>query len=157
MGNKQLTIIEAWEQSILKDYLAAMDSKGITASGKTRQFSKVVMREDGGAIEVPLYNKGLIHGRSPNTNQNPERLRSWVGWAGSTFLKDWVEVKGIDISPYAVAWKIARQGWTVPNRYNDGQLVNETITDQKKSALLKELGNMYVTEIKTTINEKWQQ
>lgn len=157
MGDKQLTIIEAWNEMILADYLANMDSKGITASGNTKRLSKVVMRENGGGVEVPLYNKGLIQGRNPNANQNPDSLRAWVGWAGSTFLKDWVEVKGIDISPYAVAWKIARQGWAVPNRYNDGQLVNDTITDQKKSELLKQLGNMYLTEIKTTINDKWQQ
>lgn len=152
--NKQ--ILEKWLKDIAESYKANMDAKRLTASGNTKNKTRVLMREDGGAIEVPLYNKGLVQGRRPNAKQDPESLRRWVGWAGSTFLDKWVQDKGINISPYAVAWKIARQGWTVPNKHNDGRLIADTITEAKKTELLQAMGRNYVTEIKLTINDIWQ-
>lgn len=56
------------------------------------------------------YTEYLSDGRPPNKDQDPEALHRWVGWAGSTFLKDWVQNKGLNVSPYAVAYKIAREG-----------------------------------------------
>ena len=149
-------VLEQWLKGIAEDYKANMDSKGLTASGNTKNKTRVLMREDGGGIEVPLYNKGLVNGRKQNAKQDPESLRRWVGWAGSTFLDKWVQDKGINISPYAVAWKIARQGWTVPNQHNDGRLIADTITEAKKTNLLQSMGRNYVTEIKLTINDIWQ-
>ena len=150
-------ILEKWLNAIAEDYKANMDAKGLTASGNTKHKTKVVMRDDGGGIEVPLYNKGLVQGRRPNAKQDPESLRKWVGLAGSTFLADWVENKGLPSGiAYAVAWKIARQGWNVPNQHNDGRLIADTITDAKQTELLQSLSKNYVTEIKLTINDIWQ-
>ena len=159
----QKEILENWLRMIAEDYKANMDAKGLTASGNTKSKTKVVMREDGGSIEVPLYNKALVQGRRPNTKQDPESLRKWVGWAGSTFLADWVQDKGLPSGiAYAVAWKIAKEGWKVPNanksgrNFNDGTLIADTITPEKKTTLFKSLGENYTTEIKLTINEIWQ-
>ena len=151
MADKQLTIIEAWEQSVLTDYLNYMDAKGVTASGNSKRDSKVVMRADGGAVEVPSHHYWLWNGRRPNSKQDHESLSKWVGWAGSTFMAQWASDKGLPSGiAYAAAWKVAREG------YSKKLTVSDVITDKKKSELLNQLGNMYLTEIKTQINGTWQ-
>ena len=99
----------------------------------------------------------MVHGRGKNSSQDKEAVRKWVGWAGSTFLKKWVEDKGLDISPFAVAYKIARQGIRVPNENNDGRLISEVITAQSISGLLEKMGAYIITDIKTDIQKTWQQ
>jgi hypothetical protein len=62
-----------------------------------------------------------------------------VGWAGSTFLKKWVEDKGIAANPFAVAQKIAREGIRVPNRYNAGDVVAKVINAQRIQQLAEQV------------------
>ena len=103
------------------------------------------------------YSGALISGRTKNTNQTPEGIRAFVGWAGNTWAKQWVEDKGLDISPFAVAYKIARQGIRVPNENNDGRLISEVITAQSIVGLLEKMGAYIITDIKTDIQKTWQQ
>ena len=99
----------------------------------------------------------MVHGRGKNSSQDKDAVRKWVGWAGSTFLKKWVGDKGLDISPFVVAYKIARQGIRVPNENNDGMLISEVITAQSISGLLEKMGAYIITDIKTDIQKTWQQ
>lgn len=144
------SIVEAWLNIIATDYKSIIDSKGLTASGKTKEKTAVVMREDGGGIEVPLYNKALFQGRKPNINQSPEAIRHFVGWAGYYIFTPWAQQKGIAINPYAVAWSVATKG------YEKKLSIDEIVTEQKKKDLLQSMGNNYVTELKQSINEIWQ-
>ena len=79
---------------------------GMPASGEWEEN----VEARGNEIWGRHYAEYLVEGRPPNKDQDPEAMRRWVGWAGSTFLKYWVQNKGLNISPYAVAWKIAREG-----------------------------------------------
>ena len=144
------SILEAWLNIIANDYKSIIDSKGLTASGKTKEKTAVVMREDGGGIEVPLYNKALFQGRKPNTNKDDASIRKFVGWAGYYIFTPWVQQKGLAISPYYVAWKVATKG------YEKKLSIDEIVTEQKKKDLLQSMGNNYVTELKQSINEIWQ-
>ena len=146
--NNQLSILEAWEKSILENYLLQMDSKGITASGKTRNESKVVMREDGGAIEVPGYHYWLLNGRKPNADQSPEGINHFIRWAGYYLFTPWVKQKGITANPYGVAWSVAKYG------YKAKELT--IVTEDQKTDLLNKIGTMYLTDIKTNIQRAWQ-
>lgn len=58
------------------------------------------------------YTEFLTKGRSPNANQDPQALRRWAVWAGSTFIKKWVQDKGLDLDPIGVAYNIAKHGTT---------------------------------------------
>jgi len=99
----------------------------------------------------------MVNGRGKNSSQDKEAVRKWVGWAGSTFLKKWVADKGLDISPFAVAYKIARQGIRVPNENNDGRLISSVINDNSISGLLSQMGIYIIKDIKTDIQKTWQQ
>lgn len=99
------------------------------------------------------YTGALVDGRSPNRNQSDDSIRAFVGWAGSTWLKDWVEQKGIDASPYAIAYKIARQGIKVPNTNNPGTLISDVITKKRIEDLLKSIGMVVSTKITSDIKK----
>ena len=145
-----ISIVEAWLNIIANDYKSIIDSKGITASGNTKDKTTVVMREDGGGIEVPLYNKALFQGRKPNTNQSTEAINHFTKWAGYYIFTQWVQQKGISINPYAVAWSVATKG------YQKKLSLDEIVTEQKKKDIFQSIGNNYVTDLKQSINEIWQ-
>lgn len=79
---------------------------GMRASGEWEEN----VHARGNEIWGRSYTEYLAEGRPPNKDQDPEAMHKWVGWAGSTFLEDWVQNKGLSINPYAVAYKIAREG-----------------------------------------------
>jgi hypothetical protein len=61
-------------------------------------------------IKGRFYTEFLTKGRGQNRDQSPEGLRRWAVWAGSTFIKDWVQAKGLAANPIAVAYNIAKNG-----------------------------------------------
>lgn len=152
MNNNQ--IVEKWLNERAEIYRNKLDEKRITASGNSKEKTTVIMTNEGGRIEVPFYNKAFVHGRTPNSNQNPEYLKKWVGWAGSTILAKWCKDKGVNINPYAVAWKVAREGWKAQD---NGTIVKETITKESIADLNKQIGKLYLTELKSNIQEAWLQ
>lgn len=128
------TKIEDALNRVKKDLVNSYQSKGLRASGKWEKELETFYRATGNGYAFGIlgakYTGALESGRLPNKNQSPESLKAWVGWAGSTFLRDWVKDKGLDISPFAVAWKIATEGVKVPNSHNKGGLVSDVINDE---------------------------
>lgn len=126
--------IEAALVDLQRELVLNYDRLGLRASGNWANELENIYNETGSGYSFGIlganYTDVLQSGRRKNTKQTKESLRSWVGWAGSTFLKDWVENKGLQISPFAVAWKIAREGVKVPNAFNKGGLVTDVINEQ---------------------------
>ena len=149
-------ILNNWMQSMKVDYIQNYYNKGLKASGNLEQKTRVESDSTTTRMFTPQYAGALFYGRSKNANQSDEALRKFVGWAGSTIFAKWVEQKGINISPYAVAWKIARQGITVPNQYNDGKLYTDTFTTERFNKLYKDLQYTTVLNIKEQIKSTWQ-
>jgi len=121
-------------ESVKKDLVDSYQSKGLRASGNWEQelesFCQINSDNYRFGILGASYSEQLENGRLPNKNQTPDGLKAWVGWAGSTFLKQWVKDKNIDASPFAIAWKIAREGVKVPNSFNKGGLVSDVINEK---------------------------
>lgn len=153
-------ISQAWAVKQMVDLENAYISRGQKASGqfgdsiedKIEVNDYKISIEILGAKQIGIMQKGRI----PNKNQTPEKLIAWVGWAGSTFLKNWVKDKSLSISPYAVAWKIAKEGITVPNRYNDGMLLNSVFTKDSIEDLTKEIGAYSLKEFTSKYMKAWQ-
>lgn len=150
-------ILDKWIKERQKELVQQYDSLGLRASGK---FEKGLINETENQktrlIDTYGHSWYMVNGRQPNKNQSPEKLKAWVGWAGSTFLKQWVDDKGLDISPFAVAWSIARKGILVPNKNNSGKLM-DIFTQNKFDNLGVEILNYEVTNIKSEIIKTWQQ
>lgn len=150
-------ILDKWINDRQKELVQQYDSLGLRASGK---FEKGLVNETENQktrlIDTYGHSLYMVNGRAPNKNQSPEKLKAWVGWAGSTFLKQWVDDKGLSVSPFAVAWKIAKSGVLVPNKNNSGKLM-DIFTQNKFDNLGVEILNYEVTNIKSEIIKTWQQ
>lgn len=99
------------------------------------------------------YSEYLALGRTPNKDQSPEAVRRWVGWAGSTFLDKWVKDKGLSLNPYAVAYKIAREGTSYYPQGTDllEVLSSDEVGDYINKRLSEKLAPIIAEEIKLKI------
>jgi len=122
---------------------------GMDASG---QWIKEVEAR-GNQIWGMDYTYWLAIGRKPNQDQSPEAIHSWVGWAGSTFLKDWVESKGLNINPYAVAYKIAREG---TDYYPSGTDLLEVLESREVEEFIqKKVGQFIIPKVQLNIKRQF--
>lgn len=149
-------ILHEWSERTRKELIEKYRSMGLKASGAFEEGLTVETSEMKTAIWTVPHTWFMVNGRNRNSSNDKETIKKWVGWAGSTFLKKWVEDKGLDISPFAVAWKIARQGISVPNRHNEGTLISSVINDNSISGLLSQMGIYIIKDIKTEIQQTWQ-
>ena len=142
-------------ERVKKDLIKSYDEKGLRASGRFAKELESFSREtkDGysfGILGVD-YSGALQGGRIKNRNQSPEGLKAFVGWAGSTFLKQWVKDKGLTISPFAVAWKIAREGVRVPNQYNKGGVLSDVLNAKTIEPFMEIIKFAHVEELRSDI------
>ena len=142
-------------EGVKTDLAANYNRMGLRASGQWERELEVQVEQIPSGLRGRIlgadYTWYLEHGRRRNANQGEDSLRAWVGWAGSTFLKEWVERKGIPASPFAIAWKIAREGVRVPNRYNTGGLVSNVITDDRINEFAANLNNWFIEDLKSDV------
>lgn len=147
--------IRQWTSAIHIDFVRNYKEMGLRASGNWESQLSEDIKETESGYRITFfglsYTKQLEEGRRPNTNE--KSIRAFVGWAGSTFLAEWVKNKGLAISPYAVAYKIAREGIAVPNGFNKGGLVSGVLTTERIDELLRSvlgtLGENLKSDIKT--------
>lgn len=106
-----------WE--IINRFLIPEYERKRKASGKWQSMLDV--RVDGlkAVIMGADYTEFLVEGRPPNKNQDPQAIANWARWYGQNVFAQWVQAKGISASPYAVAYKVAREGYD-----GDPELVN---------------------------------
>lgn len=122
---------------------------GMNASGEWVDSLAVRAAENHGEIWGRDYTQYLVRGRKPNQNQDPDSVRRWVGWAGSTFLKKWVDDKGLSINPYAVAYSIAKEGTSY---HPEGTDLLEVLNSQEVHDIIrKKLGDILRFQIKEEI------
>ena len=149
-------ILNEWAERTKQELIDKYKSMGLKASGAFEDGLSTETNESRTQIWTVPHTWYMVNGRGKNSSQDKEAVRKWVGWAGSTFLKKWVDDKGLSISPFAVAYKIAREGIRVPNQYNDGTLISSVINDNSIDRLLSKMGIYTITEIKTEIQRTWQ-
>lgn len=97
---------EVLEKFIIPSY----EAKGHNASGELKNSFRV-RSEPGKVIFSGFdYAQYLIIGRRPNKDQSPEAINNWARWYGANVFSSWVSSKGLSLNPFAVAYKIAREG-----------------------------------------------
>lgn len=139
--------ISLWVNDVEKALVSEYISSGRKTSGNwAKQLTdEITVTETNINVKIlgAQYTGAMVNGRKPNTKQSKESIKAFVGWAGSTFLSDWVKQKGINANPYAIAYSIARDGVKVPNRYNDGKLLDNVFTEQRINDLIKLVGRFF--------------
>jgi hypothetical protein len=151
MTTKQ--IVDTWLDEVKQDLITNYHKLGLKASGNWERQLETVSKVEGLEIKAIVkgeqYTGAIEYGRRKNRNQSKEAIRAWVGWAGSTFIAQWIKDKGLNLNPFAVSYKIARMGWKVPNAFNVGGLVSDAITDNKIDELIRKLSLFYIDQIKS--------
>ena len=149
------TIINTWLDGVEVDLVDNYNRLGLRASGRWANSLEQFNEGTGGQYRIGIkgeqYTNQLENGRRPNSRQDKDSIRRWVGWAGSTFIKKWVDDKGLNISPYAVAYKIAQEGWKVPNKHNAGGLVSDVVTSKRIEELNKSMSIFFVDTFKSNV------
>lgn len=148
-------LVEDWTRKIEAGLINNYNRLGLNASGDWGREVESVSKVSQTTINIKFlgapYTGVLTEGRKPNKNQDPSVLHKWVGWAGSTILKDWVNQKGISANPFAVAYKIAREGIKVPNPNNPGTLISDVINEKTIQDLIDSLRIFVIDDIKSDV------
>lgn len=147
--------VDGWLISTIAALVAQYNKMGLRASGKYEKelepFSTFSDSHINCGIKGAFHSQFMENGRLPNTNQDVDSLRAFVGWAGSTFLADWVEQKNLSINPFAAAWKIAREGIPVPNANNPGGVISDVINEKRVNELINDMGQVFSIQIKSDV------
>jgi len=112
---QSLEILNTYFDTTIQDLIKAYEEKGLKASGAYgRSLVKEITQSDTGIIAKIKGAKHIYwieHGRNPNKNQTAGQAK-FLG----KILEQWVKDKGIQVNPYAAAWKIVREGWRSEER-----------------------------------------
>ena len=146
-----------WTDDKKRELIENYNRLGFKSSGNWAQELETQVTFNQSLVNIRFlgaqYTEYLVNGRAPNKNQDQERLIAFVGWAGSTWLKDWVNRTGINANPYAVAWKIGREGIEVPNENNPGTLVSDVLNRREVDLLVNEIGGEIIGQLKSDLTQ----
>lgn len=136
------------ERFVLPDY----ERRGHNVTGELRDSFKAEARGTTGVIVGKHYAEYLVHGRPPNKDQSDDAIKNFTRWAGATFIGDWVEERGLKINPYALAWKIARDGTKI---YEEGGSTLFEILDsaEVREFILQELGRAIRVNVNNVLRD----
>jgi hypothetical protein len=143
-------ILTAYLKDTKLDLVKSYIAKGLKASGSYEKGLKINVEDSGSVLKGYIESEGhawfMEKGRKPNKEQTAKQAKSL-----GRILEQWVKDKGISVNPYAAAWKIVREGITVPNKNNPGQVITEVITDEWWDKLIAKLSNWHIKVIESEV------
>jgi len=152
-----IEVIENWTEEIETDLIKSYKEKGFKASGdyEKKLSNSITETKTGAKITFKGAKQAywMENGRKPNKKNTEKELKAWVGWAGSTFLADWVVDKGIIANPFAIAWGIARKGYSVSSRKG---VISDVINTESVRKLARQVSGAYIKDIKSDIKKIWR-
>ncbi len=147
-------IVDLWTDEVRRDLIKGYEETRRRASGnwadELEEKKDVTPFKIKVTFLAPKYTEQLEDGRGPNKNQDPKAIRGFVGFAGSTFLDEWVKNKGVSANPFAVAYKIAREG------YEGRPFVSKVFNQERVNELINKLGTAIATNIRSDIVKQFK-
>jgi len=147
-------ILNDFRKEVESDLVKGYEETGRRASGNWEKELESSQTISAGRVKVTFkgadYTYMLENGRGPNKNQDPFAIRKFVCYAGSTFLAEWVRDKGIVVNPFAVAYKIAREG------YKGKPFVDKVINEDLAQRLAIRIGAVFVNDIKSDVIQRFK-
>ena len=143
-------IVNAYMEQTRQDLIKSYQEKGLKASGRYAKGLTFEVSDDGKTIKAFMESEHHVQymelGRKPNREKTAKQARSL-----GHILEQWVKDKGIDVNPYAAAWKIVREGIQVPNRYNPGDVVEDVVTNEWFDGLVAQLADHFIFAVTTEV------
>ena len=152
-------IIQTWLNGRRDAMRQEYNSSGRKASGYFGEHIDVEMYDEGGRINTPLYVGSLVFGRKP-TSGGGGGVKSLY-----SMILDWIKVKGItpdnpkmtnNTLAYLISRKIHKEGIKVPNKFNDGKLIDNTFTAESVQDLKSELIKIGQKVVTNDLKSIWQ-
>lgn len=106
-----------------------------------------------GVITGLDYTEYPAQGRMPNKDADPKALKAWAGWAGNTFIKDWVNDKGLSLNPFAVAYNIAKKGTELYRNDGEPNFLDVLSTPEVQDYIIQELGFGLKASVQNTLRD----
>lgn len=133
--------LEYFFETTIKDVRADQTAKGMRASGRSADSLVYGTDADGGQLSGSESFYYQIHGRKAGAMPPVSDIRAWI------------EAKGLDLNPYAVAKNIAKKGTQIAQGKKVG-LQFEMIVDKNLAELQKNLGELVgVSLVNTLVKE----
>ncbi len=125
-------LVKAVEQGatlVMDDIKKGMDKRKLNASGRTSASLRVVSEVSKERIRTQVLGSRVFlllqKGRRPNKSGKPSREQI-------KGLTEWVKHRNIPVSAvWAIATKQAREGTPVPNPYNIGGVLSESLDNKR--------------------------
>jgi len=99
--------------------IAQYQSKGLRAFGTFQKELRHTADETGGKIYGPGHAVQMVLGRRPGAMPPIQAI------------EDWIQAKGLDLSPWAVAKSIARRGTSIYRGDREGLDIKESVDKHK--------------------------
>ena len=143
-------IVTAYMEQTRQDLISSYQEKGLKASGRYAKGLTFQVSDDGKTIKAFMESEHHVwymeEGRRPNKQKTAKQAR-----ALGHILEQWVKDKGIDVNPYAAAWKIVREGIRVPNAYNPGDVVEDVVTNEWFDGLVSQMADHFIFAVTTDV------
>jgi hypothetical protein len=143
-------IVQYYLDTTKSDLIKNYKRMGLRASGKFERGLEVSVKDSGSSIHAEILSEShayfMQQGRGSNKEQTAKQARSL-----GKILEQWVKDKGIDVNPYAAAWKIVRQGINVPNQHNKGGVITDVINDEWDRELDRRISTWYIKVLQEDI------
>lgn len=115
------------------DVIESQRAKGLRASGKSaasiRSNVNVAPTQLVGQLWGSVTFTWQQNGRKPNKSGKPSREMV-------NQIAEWLQIKGLDYSPWAVATNIAKHGIPVPNQHNPGGVLSDPLNAERVKGIL---------------------
>lgn len=138
LGEKKTAILDNYEKMNFR------------ASGKFEDDLETKVEQSGDNYKIQILGSAhtyfMENGRQKNKNQSPEAIKSFVCWAGSTFLAEWLNNKGFIANPFALAYVIATEG----TKHKE-PVISSVINDESINELLEQLSGKLIDEVKSDV------
>jgi hypothetical protein len=149
-------------QEIVKGLRENMEKKGLNASGQTSARIRSEVTSGDNATTLTVYSPWTIKaienpGRKPNVSrkvgsEQVKGIRKWIDDKGITPWNTSVIHRAMNRDPldslaWAIATKQAKLGSPVPNRFNPGGVLTDTINDE----FIEKTFNDIIQQVRTNL------
>lgn len=152
--NLELELDKWMEQSrvlLVQNY----ERRGQMASGAFGEGLRVETNDNHSSMYAPNHVWFMVNGRKPNKDQDPHSLWLFARKAAGGWAKEWLNNKGLTGNAFALAYNIGMFGITVPNKNNDGKLLEETFTEERYTELYNKILFAFSYNVTSSIKQIW--
>ncbi|MCG8212937.1 hypothetical protein J2Q11_08635 [Tenacibaculum finnmarkense genomovar finnmarkense] len=148
-------IIQKYASRIVTQLIQTYHEMGLKASGKFEEELEILIYNSTKMVILGAKHSGAMDGgiRSSNSKYGPVRaIRKWIDYKPTFSAFSLKEKKSL---AFAIAKKIAKEGITVPNEFNTGDVISKVLNNFLKKEvydMVNELGVFWLKRYRSTIN-----